>query len=117
MSDAPRPHSFFPRPSGPSVFASWLAITGCFLALGIVVWLAYLPNSPGQVSVDMSQVPEDQQWRYSPEGRKERLTQMRASETDTLNSYVWVDQSAGVVRVPISRAMELVVNERRAAKP
>lgn len=35
----------------------------------------------------------------------------RACEENELNSYGWVNRNAGVVRVPISRAMELVLQE------
>jgi len=37
------------------------------------------------------------------------LAQMRAEEDAVLNSYGWVDRNAGIVRVPIERAMELLV--------
>lgn len=33
----------------------------------------------------------------------------RLREEDTLSTYGWVDQNAGVVRIPIDRAMDLVV--------
>jgi hypothetical protein len=117
MGDAPKPQSYFPRPSGPSVFATFVAIVGCMLALGIVVWLTYLPNRGGDVTVDLKQVPEDQHWKFSADGRKSRLEQIRANETFQLTNYSWVDQSAGVVRVPVDRAIELVVAEQRNAKP
>jgi hypothetical protein len=116
MGDKSKTHSYFPRPSGPSVFATFIAIVGCMLALGLVVWLTYLPTRSDTVTVDMSQVPEDAQWKYSGEGRAERLAQMRARESDTLNSYIWVDQQAGVIRVPVDRAIELVVAEQRSGK-
>jgi hypothetical protein len=32
----------------------------------------------------------------------------RAKETAIVNSYGWVDKNAGVVRLPVDRAMELV---------
>jgi len=35
------------------------------------------------------------------------LEQMRAQEDQILSSYGWVDRNAGVVRIPIERAMEL----------
>ncbi len=37
------------------------------------------------------------------------LQEMHAREDAHLNTYAWVDQNAGVVRIPIDRAMELVV--------
>lgn len=33
---------------------------------------------------------------------------LRAAETELLNTYGWIDQEAGVVRIPIDRAMELI---------
>ncbi len=37
------------------------------------------------------------------------LAGMRAREEEELRSYGWIDQKAGVVRLPIDRAMELMV--------
>jgi hypothetical protein len=36
------------------------------------------------------------------------LQQMRAAEDQLLNSYGWVDQRKGVVRIPINRAIDLL---------
>ena len=44
------------------------------------------------------------------------LGQKRASEDLALRSYGWVDRSAGTVRIPIDRAMELIA-QRAARKP
>jgi len=40
---------------------------------------------------------------------REDLTTFREHEDDRLNSYGWINRTAGVVRIPISRAMELLV--------
>ena len=37
------------------------------------------------------------------------LRDLRQGEKDKLNSYGWVDQKAGIVRIPIDRAMDLLV--------
>jgi hypothetical protein len=37
------------------------------------------------------------------------MEQLRQSEDKVLNTYGWVDRDAGTVRVPIDRAMELLV--------
>lgn len=37
------------------------------------------------------------------------LQQFRAKEAKTLNSYGWIDKDAGVVRIPIDRAMDLML--------
>lgn len=36
------------------------------------------------------------------------LHELRKAEKDILTSYGWVDQSAGTVRIPVARAMELL---------
>lgn len=38
------------------------------------------------------------------------LQQLRAEEEKVLNSYGWVNRQAGIVRIPIERAMELVAD-------
>jgi hypothetical protein len=38
-----------------------------------------------------------------------QLDKIRTDEAQTLNSYDWVDQKAGTVRIPIDRAMDLLV--------
>jgi hypothetical protein len=40
------------------------------------------------------------------------LQQMKAREDSILNSYGWVDRNAGVVRIPIARAMELLAERK-----
>jgi hypothetical protein len=42
------------------------------------------------------------------------LAALRAREEATLGSYGWVDRQAGIVRIPITRAMELLAE--RAAR-
>lgn len=41
----------------------------------------------------------------------EELVRGRSQQVEKLNSYRWVDQRAGVVGIPIERAMERVVAE------
>lgn len=37
------------------------------------------------------------------------LKQLRQGEDEKLNSYGWVDQKAGIARIPIDRAMDLLL--------
>lgn len=37
------------------------------------------------------------------------LAELRAAEDDELNSYGWIDRKAGTVRIPIDRAMQLLL--------
>ncbi len=39
------------------------------------------------------------------------LEKMRAEQHDVLASYGWVDEEAGVTRIPVAQAMEIMVEE------
>lgn len=45
-----------------------------------------------------------------------RLQEMRQAETALLQSYAWVDPTTGIARVPIERAIELLVAQQAEAQ-
>jgi|SRR5579864_591542 len=45
------------------------------------------------------------------DNERTELNDFRYSEEEKLNSYGWVDQNAGVVHIPITRAMELIAQQ------
>jgi hypothetical protein len=44
------------------------------------------------------------------------LRRMRAAEQAALNSYGWVDKEAGIVRIPVDRAMEILAKKGLPAR-
>ncbi len=44
------------------------------------------------------------------------IREMRAAEDARLNSYGWVDPTAGIVRIPIDRAMEILAQKGLPAR-
>ena len=40
------------------------------------------------------------------------LDQVRQSQEEMLNSYAWVDKASGTVRVPIDRAMDMLIERK-----
>jgi len=57
-----------------------------------------------------------------PQPRLERnerreINDFRFAEEQTLYSYGWVDQQAGIVRIPIDRAMELIAQRGLSTTP
>jgi hypothetical protein len=57
-----------------------------------------------------------------PQPRLERnerveINEFRLGEEQKLNSYGWVDQKAGVVRLPIERAMQLIAEHGLSTTP
>lgn len=45
------------------------------------------------------------------EDERGQLNGIRLTEEQTLNSYGWVDEKAGTVRIPIERAMDLIAQQ------
>jgi hypothetical protein len=45
------------------------------------------------------------------------LQELHAKEDALLNNYGWIDQKAGAVRIPIGRAMELLVQRGLPSRP
>lgn len=90
------------EPSDRKVLLSalgWIGVIFCFF---LVVAVAYLPNR----AVDN----EEKQ-------AEERLTirnQVRGEQARLVDSYEWINQEEGVVRIPVERAMKLAVEELRA---
>jgi hypothetical protein len=74
-----------------------------------------------QVETDTRIVSPDEITRF-PQPRLERnerveIKDFRLKEEQTLNSYGWVDEKAGVVRIPIERAMQLVAQRGLPTTP
>jgi hypothetical protein len=97
-------------------WVSVLAVFGCLALFLVIIWIAYLPQREKTDEADLSQVSPDDRWQYSPDGRADKLKDLRAHEQTELTTYGWIDQKAGVVRLPIDRAMELTVQALQAKK-
>lgn len=48
---------------------------------------------------------------------RDQLNDRRLKEEETLNSYGWIDQKAGVAHIPIERAMELIAQRGLPTAP
>jgi hypothetical protein len=81
-------------------FAIFLALTGLFYA-------RHRPAAPKDQVPD--RLPATLAWEATPAGRKAYLDGLRASQAAQASSYGWVDRSAGIVQLPIDRAMDLTV--------
>ena len=98
MSDSPSSFSF---PHRTPVFTTVLVLV-CFAAFG---WLALRYYGPRARRVDKIEGVR------TPDDRKALLTDHRAKENAEATTYGWVDQKTGVVRLPLDRAIDLVVQE------
>jgi hypothetical protein len=59
------------------------------------------------------QLPPEPRLQISPQ---QDMRQMRAAEMAALHSYGWVDRQAGIVRIPIERAIELLAERGLPAR-
>jgi hypothetical protein len=67
-------------------------------------------------SIDSRKLPPEPNVFFN-EHESQNQQDIRANEEKELNEYGWVDQAHGVVRIPIDRAMNLVVQRGLPARP
>ncbi len=63
------------------------------------------PAPPALVQQAAGQLPPGPRLQASPDAD---MTHMRARENELLSSYGWADRAAGTVRIPVSRAMDVL---------
>jgi hypothetical protein len=86
-----------------------LLVTIAAMALLVGVFKYFQATEGGRaVSVDPAKVFPHPQLQTNP---IPDLKAIRAQEEQVLNSYGWVDRQNGAARIPIARAMELVVQK------
>jgi hypothetical protein len=120
--------------SAQSVFAFLISLVVGGVIVYFIVWGLYhfmdarqrrrqLQPSPlvKQVETDTRIVSPDEINKF-PQPRLERnerieINDFRLKEEQTLNSYGWVDEKAGVVRIPIERAMQLIAERGLPTTP
>jgi len=89
-----------------------LAAMWAFLG-GVNQYLARTGPPPNPMMEYAAKEPPAPRLQADPLGDMQAL---RAREREQLEGYAWVDRQAGVVRIPIERAMELLA-ERRGKEP
>jgi len=82
--------------SGP---AYAVGILGSFLIVAALAWAIHHYTQPPPLGEDRAAV------------RSKALAEMRAADTEALETPGWVDQTKGIVRIPIADAMTMVEHE------
>jgi hypothetical protein len=95
-------------------FGFWLA-AGCVIA-GLIVWGVFrLFAAQEKAAQPVLSAPLEASLQRTPAGPRleplplEPRIALRAAEDAQLTSYGWVDRGAGIARIPIDRAMQLIV--------
>lgn len=76
-----------------------IGILGSLLIVAALVWAMQRYTQPPPLGEDRIAL------------RKKALADLRAAEASELESYGWVDQAKGVVRLPINEAMKLALRD------
>lgn len=85
--------------NGSSFLTSALGVLGTIAVFAILVLLIYgLGGDKNEVVIESGEFPLS-------------AAELRTTEKATLASYAWVNQEQGIVRVPVDRAKELVIQE------
>lgn len=106
-------------------FSAILKFGGTLLVIGVVVqilmWLLFDKLNVHAERTEVKPSPMAPSTQEPPEPRlqvnpTQDLQSYRKSDAEMLNHYGWVDKQAGIVHIPISEAMKLVV-EREKNRP
>ncbi len=94
-------------------FGIILAVVTTLVALALVYYLRFMLAQELAQDPPPAPLARYEAGRLPPEPRLQRypfadVEQLRGQEAALLGSYGWVDQKAGVVRIPIEEAMRLV---------
>jgi hypothetical protein len=96
------------------------AVAAIFVVLALFWALAVRLYEPGRPPAAQNEAPDhlakDLAWKATPQSRRAYLAEMRKHEVKQATEYGWVDQNAGVVQLPIERAMELIAQENGGGK-
>jgi hypothetical protein len=99
-----------------AVFGFGAGLAALTAVVFVVVWLVFVFLDRRERSIEAPAYPlaEGQGLRLPPEPRLQTaprtdLREFRSREDALLDSYQWVDKASGVVRIPVSEAMKLVV--------
>lgn len=111
MAQPSAPHPHIPEPSHGNLWLSVLGVLGCFLIFLIVLLVKYVPARATAPTVDLTAVDEQERWKYDAQQRRQRLLDLQASASQAATTYTWIEPNK-VVRLPIDRAMQLVVEEQ-----
>ncbi|ACB77203.1 hypothetical protein [Opitutus terrae] len=96
-------HPASSAPTSPRApLISVLGVLVLFALFAVVVYYVYVPRQTGAFPDDGIRTEKQ---------RREALAELHAKEAKQLSSYGWVDQKAGVVQLPLDRAMELTLQK------
>ena len=108
MSDTPA------IPARPVSLFTIVFLFAVFAAFLLVIRYFYHPATTSAFNAAPDNISKDLEWRANSTNRRHTLKELRETEARQRSGYGWIDQKAGVVRLPIERAMELTAKDLAA---
>lgn len=105
------------EPNTLNVTFVWTVIFGLgllvLLAMGLM-WVMFLQlasqgQRPPEVPASLRQVQPPPVEPSLDVSQQKTLQEMRATEEELLSSYEWIDEQQGVARIPIDRAIQIIL--------
>jgi len=95
------------------IIAFLLLLSGIAIFIVVALMLHYFKVHEPSVTAGQANIPVTRA-RDFPQARLlikpgASLAELRAAEDADLNSYGWIDRNAGIARIPIDRAMQLLL--------
>ena len=95
------------------IIAFLLLLSGIAIFIVVALMLHYFKVHEPSVTAGQANIPVTRA-RDFPQPRLlikpgASLAELRAAEDADLNSYGWIDRNAGIARIPIDRAMRLIL--------
>ena len=88
-----------PEPPLSKLVPTVLSVLVCFLTFLFIMLFIYVPNRGPAVGTPVV------------EERMAKLNTTNAKQTQLISSYEWIDESAKIARIPVARAMEIMVTQ------
>lgn len=100
-----------------AIVLAFLCVLSMGLLFGLFKYFQSITGGPmpkSELNVDARRLPPEPRLQQAP---VTDLKEMRAAEDKILNSYGWIDQQHGIVRVPIDRAIDMLAQRGLPSRP
>ena len=98
-------------PARPVSLFTIVFLFAVFAAFLLVIRYFYHPTTASAFNATPDNISKDLEWRSNSATRRQTLKDLREKEAAVAGKYGWADQKAGVVQLPIERAMELTARD------
>ncbi len=103
-------------PARPVSLLTIVFLFALFATFLLAIRWFYEPAMVSPQNAAAENLTKELEWRATAAVRREVLTAQRETEAKQATTYAWIDQKAGVVQLPIARAMELTAQKYGAKK-